>query len=143
MMLGAFAVLAAACGWVAQPGQAADEKGDHHTHYTVCAKACSACQLECDMCFAHCNGLLAEGKKEHATTAQLCVDCGECCKLAATLTARMSPLSAYACECCAKCNDTCAEACEKFKDDKHMAACAKACRDCAKACKDMIAHQKH
>jgi hypothetical protein len=33
--------------------------------------------------------------------------------------------------------------CEKFPDDKHMAACAKSCRDCAKACREMIQHLKH
>ena len=50
-------------------------------------QACADCQIQCDMCFAHCKGLLAEGKKEHEKTTQLCVDCAECCKLAATLTA--------------------------------------------------------
>jgi hypothetical protein len=122
---------------------AAQEKGDHHAHFTKCAKACADCQLQCDMCFTHCKGLLAAGKKEHETTTQICVDCAECCKLAATLTARMSPLAAEACECCAKCCDRCAEACEKFPDDKHMAECAKSCRDCAKACREMIQHLKH
>ena len=63
--------------------------------------------------------------------------------LAATLTARMSPLAAEACDCCAKCCDKCAEACEKFPDDKHMVECAKSCRDCAKACREMIQHLKH
>ena len=63
--------------------------------------------------------------------------------LAAKLTARQSPFSATACECCAKCCDECAVACEKFKDDKHMVDCAKSCRDCAKACRAMIEHLKH
>ena len=125
------------------PAAAQEKKGDHHAHFLACAKACADCQIQCDMCFAHCKGLLAGGKKEHEQTTQLCVDCAECCKLAATLTARMSPLSAEACECCAKCCDKCAEACEKFPDDKHMAACAKSCRDCAKACREMIQHLKH
>ena len=43
-------------------------------------------------------------------------------------------------ECCAKCCDECAAACEKFKDDKHMAAFAKACRDCSKECGEMLKH---
>ena len=56
-------------------------------------------RIQCDACFAQCNGLLAEGKKEHAASCRLCVDCAEC---------------------------------EKIKDAKHMAACAKACRDTIK-----------
>ena len=122
--------------------QGADDKADHHAHFAKCAKVCADCQLQCDMCFAHCRALLAQGKKEHEITTQLCVDCGDCCKLAATLSARMSPLAGDACDCCAKCCDKCAAACEKFPDDKHMAECAKSCRDCAKACREMIQHLK-
>jgi len=116
--------------------QAAD--APHHEHFTKCAQACSACQLQCDMCFNHCATLVADGKKEHAASMRLCVDCGECCKLSATLTARHSALSVHACECCAKCCDECAAACEKMADDKEMAACAKECRECAKSCRDMV-----
>jgi hypothetical protein len=124
------------------PAFGADEGGSHHGQMMQCAKACADCQLQCDSCFDHCRKFLAEGKKEHAKTAQTCADCGECCKLAATLTARSSPFSAPACECCAKCCDECAAACEVFKDDKHMAECAKSCRDCAKACREMLEHLK-
>jgi len=83
---------------------------------------------------------VAGGKKEHAKTAQLCTDCGECCKTCATLCARQSPLAGPMLECCAKCCDQCAAACEKLPDDKHMAACAKSCRDCAKDCRAMLKH---
>ena len=121
---------------------AAEDKGDHHAHFAKCAKVCADCQLQCDMCFAHCRSLLAQGQKEHEATMQLCVDCAECCKLAATLSARMSPLSSEACDCCAKCCDKCAESCEKIPNDKHMAECAKSCRDCAKACREMVQHLK-
>ena len=48
-----------------------------------------------------------------------------------------------ACECCAKCCDKCAAVCDTFKDDKHMAMCAKSCRDCAKACREMMKHTAH
>ena len=135
----------AIAAWISAPGNAGqDKKGKdghhHHEMFDKCAKACADCQLQCDMCFAHCKALLAQGKKEHEKTAQLCVDCADCCKLAATLTARMSPLAAEACDCCAKCCDKCAEACEKFPDDKHMAVCAKSCRDCAKECRAMLKH---
>lgn len=121
----------------------ADDPHKHHEHFVQCAKACADCQQQCDMCFHHCAGLVASGKKDHAKTMHTCVDCAECCKLAATLTARHSSFAAAACDCCAKCCDECAAACEKFPDDKHMAACAKSCRACAKACREMIKHLAH
>jgi hypothetical protein len=121
---------------------ASAQEADHTQHMRDCSKVCAACQLECDFCFAHCKQHVVQGHKEHAATMQLCVDCADCCKLAASLTSRLSPLSVDACDCCAKCCDKCAEACEKNKDDKQMSQCAKACRDCSKACRDMIEHMK-
>ena len=115
----------------------------HEMHFETCAKTCAECQIHCDSCFQHCADLVAKGDKSHVKTMHACVDCAECCKLAATLSARHSPYAAAACECCAKCNDDCAAACEKFPDDKQMAMCAKACRDCAKACREMIKHMAH
>jgi hypothetical protein len=102
-----------------------------------CAQVCAACQVECDNCFQHCLKLLADGKKEHMKTAEMCADCAECCKACATLCARNSPLAKPMLECCITCCEQCAAACEKFPDDEHMAACAKTCRDCAKECKEM------
>lgn len=119
-------------------GQPADHP--HHEHFLQCAKACADCQVQCDSCFHHCADLLAAGKKEHAKTLHTCADNAECCRLAATLAALHSPFAKAACECCARCCDECAEACETFKDDTHMAACARACRACARACRDMIRH---
>ena len=113
---------------------------EHAKHFNECAKACADCQLQCDMCFKHCQDLAAEGKKEHATTAQLCVDCADFCKLAGSLSARQSMLAGSACESCAKACDMCATSCEKFPDNKHMAQCAKSCRECAKACRAMLKH---
>ena len=121
----------------------AEDADAHHEHFAKCARAYANCQQQCDMCFHHCAGLVADGKKDHAKSMHTCVDCADCCALAAKLTARQSPFSATACECCAKCCDECAVACEKFKDDKHMVDCAKSCRDCAKACRAMIEHLKH
>ena len=121
----------------------ASEGQEHDAHFEKCAKACADCQIHCDSCFHHCAELVAKGNKDHAKTMHACVDCAECCKLAATLSARHSPYAKHACECCAKCNDECAAACEKFADDKHMAACAKSCRDCAKECRAMIKHLSH
>jgi hypothetical protein len=124
------------------PDRKPPEGHKNHDSYMKCSKACTRCQRECDSCFSHCKRLLTEGKKDHAKTLQTCVDCGDCCALAAKLTARVSPFSSWACECCAKCCDECAKECEKFKEDSHMSRCAKECRTCAKACRDMIALAK-
>ena len=118
--------------------RAADDP--HHEHFLKCAKVCADCQILCDMCFQHCAALVVKGDKNRDKTMQTCVDCADCCKLAATLSARMSPFAGAACECCAKCCDACAAACEKFPDDKHMAECANSCRDCAKECRAMMKH---
>lgn len=112
---------------------------DPKKSYMTCARACADCQLRCDECYRHCLSLVAE-KKEHQRSAELCVDCADCCKLAATLSARKSRLAAHACECCAKCCDDCAAQCEKFTGDEMMVRCAKECRDCAKACREMVTH---
>lgn len=126
-------VLAAATG-----GQVAASHSPHADHMLQCANVCADCQVVCDACFKHCLTLMSAGGKEHSETAQLCADCAECCKLAATLTARESLLAGPACECCATCCDKCAEACEKHPDDEHMAKCAKECRRCAETCRNMV-----
>jgi len=108
--------------------------------YMNCARVCADCQLQCDSCYKHCLGLVAGGAKQHARTVELCADCAECCKMAATLSARSSPLARHACDCCAKCCDECAAACEKMTGDEMMIRCGKECRTCAKACRDMVQH---
>jgi hypothetical protein len=120
------------------PAKPAD--ADHAGHFMQCAKACADCQQMCDSCYKHCLTKTLGGGKEHGPSAEYCVDCAECCKLAATLSARQSPLSGPACECCAKCCDECAASCEKMPDDQHMTQCAKQCRECAKVCRAMVKH---
>ncbi|MBI3410871.1 MAG: four-helix bundle copper-binding protein [Planctomycetes bacterium] len=124
-------------------GAGGDDDPKHHENFAKCAKTCADCQLQCDACFHHCAKLLADGKKEHAKSMQLCVDCAELCSTAAKLVARHSPLSALACEACANGADLCAASCEKFDSDMHMAACAKACRQCARECREMVKHLVH
>ena len=68
---------------IAPLGPSARAQHEHAEHFLKCAKVCADCQLQCDSCFKHCLTLLADGKKEHAKTAQLCADCGECCKTGA------------------------------------------------------------
>lgn len=111
---------------------------EHADHFAQCAKTCADCQLQCDACFNHCLTLTADGKKEHARTAQFCIDCAECCKSCSSLCERQSPLAAHLLECCAKCCEDCALECEKQPTDKRMAACAKTCRDCAKDCRALL-----
>jgi hypothetical protein len=125
---------------IAALGPSARAQHEHAEHFLKCAKACNDCQLQCDSCFKHCLTLLADGKKEHAKTVQLCADCGECCTTCSTLCARQSPLARPMLECCVTCCDECAVACAKVTDDKHMAACAKSCRDCSKECRAMLKH---
>ena len=64
---------------VAPLGPSARAQHEHAEHFLKCARACADCQLQCDSCFTHCLTLLADGKKDHAKTAQLCADCSECC----------------------------------------------------------------
>ncbi len=135
------AILAAFFLASSAPRAVADD--DSHKVFGFCAKACSACQLECASCFDHCMTHAANGHKDHAATARLCADCEKCCALVASLCAGNSPLAVHLGEGCAKCCDDCAAACEKFPDDKKMAGCAKSCRDCAKACRELAKHAKH
>ena len=141
-MKSAFSVFATALGLalIAPLGPSARAQHEHDEHFTKCAKTCAACQLECDSCFKHCLALLADGKKEHGKTAQLCADCSECCKTCSTLCARKSPLAKYMLECCEKCCTECTAACGKFPEDKQMAECAKSCSECTKECRELLRH---
>lgn len=116
---------------------------DHHAahgQFEDCARTCAACLVECESCYAHCAGLVADGNLNHATSMRLCNDCADLCRNAATLTARGSEFSVAACETCAVACDQCADACGAFPDEAHLQACANSCRDCAAACRAMIAH---
>src|SRR5205823_4686303 len=64
-LCGPLALMAALALAAAAP---AADSPHHHDAMMKCAKACAACQLECDSCLAHCKHLLSEGKKEHAPT---------------------------------------------------------------------------
>jgi len=116
------------------------ESHPHAEHFTKCARACADCMNSCDSCYIHCVGLVTGGKQDHVRALKSCVDCAELCATAAKLASRHSFYATIACEACAKTCDECATMCEKFPDDRHMAACAKACTDCAAACRDMIKH---
>ena len=144
-----FAILAVCCvaavaSWLPMNGTAADPKpGVHHHHGSACADACASCANSCSSCMRHCAMELASGNKEHATTLQLCNDCADLCSLAAKVESRGGPLNLLICEACAKACDRCALECGRFKDQPHMADCAKSCTACAKACREMIEHAGH
>jgi hypothetical protein len=126
-----------------QSGQTQEKKVSHMEHSAAlqaCAEACSNCQRSCDSCATHCAHLLADGKKDHLGTLNSCQDCATICAAASRIVARGGPYSALICDACAKACAQCAAACDKFADDKHMAACAAECRKCEKACKAMLAH---
>lgn len=127
------------------PAAAAGASSHQHVHHGMseCAAACAGCQMACDSCAAHCLGLLEEGKKAHAETLQTCLDCAEVCAAADRIVARGGPFSEIICRACADACARCAEACEKFPDDEHMADCAKECRKCATACQQMLGEGPH
>ena len=129
---------AAALTALSATADAQDKTHAHAEHFKQCAKACADCMNICEACYHHCAMLATAGKKEHAKSMDLCIDCAEVCGTAAKLSARQSTLAAIVCEGCAKVCDECGASCEKFKDDKQMMDCAKVCKDCAKACRDMI-----
>lgn len=123
-----------------------DAKGGHSQHgelYGKCAKACAECQLVCDDCARHCAGALHEGKKEHYATLQATEDCATICAAASRIVSRGGPSSARICMVCAEVCASCAKECERFPDDKHMAACAVECRACEKACASMVKSLSH
>ena len=116
------------------------EQQEHHGMMMACAKACSDCQRECDMCAHHCAGMLEEGHKAHRTTLATCQDCATICSAASQVVARMGPFSVPICVACAEACAKCAKECEKFPKDEHMKKCAEECRKCEKECVGMVKH---
>jgi hypothetical protein len=128
-----------------QPAKAKpdDDADDHETPMQKCADECYDCAQECDACANHCMEMVAKGKQDHLKTLRSCMDCADICRAAGAAAARSGVYSVTICKACAEVCEACAVACEKHKDDKMMAECAKACRDCAKECKNMVSHAAH
>jgi hypothetical protein len=105
--------------------------------FFVCAKACDDCARHCEMCVAHCAKLVADGKKEHHHTLQLCQDCAAICQAASRVTAKDGPMSDLIVASCADACKRCGDACEKHAGDPIMKRCADECRKCEKACREM------
>jgi hypothetical protein len=113
----------------------------HGGVYEECAKACNACQLECDQCATHCAQLIVAGKKEPQTTLHPCLDCATHCSAAARIVAQRGPFSDTICTACAEACKRCGDQCNKFRDDPVMKQCADECYRCEKACRDMLKHK--
>lgn len=140
-LFGGFGILTFAIVLLGSSRTVAVERADDHAaHFEACAKACTDCLRECEMCARYCAGMISMGHKDHLATLANCADCAEFCTAAAKITSRGGPLAAEICESCAKACDKCAEACEKHPNDEHMKRCAKECRACATACREMIKH---
>jgi hypothetical protein len=147
------------CKWLSLPGLAAvallalsgdaypakDSNSEHQGQGPMahCAKACADCMRACESCARHCAHQVATGEKGYMTTLGTCGDCGDICATAAKIVSRRGPFAVEVCETCTKACDKCGAACAKYPQDKHMAHCAKVCRDCAKACRDMVKNADH
>ena len=125
---------------VASTSDLAPKKDDPAVHHAFdkCATACSDCQRACDSCDAHCAKLLADGKKEHLKTLQMCQDCSTHCAAAASIVARKGPFAELICKACAEACRRCGKTCERFPDDPMMKKCAEECRKCETACRHML-----
>jgi hypothetical protein len=121
----------------------AQEKSEHHGDHDACAKACLACQKECDTCASHCAKLVESGKKEHAMTQHTCEDCSAICAAAAKIVARKGPFSEVICHACAEACKRCGDECAKHSSDATMKKCADECKKCEKACREMITTSPH
>ena len=120
-------------GSKASGAQKAHAEGAH----AECLKACQECSQECNETFHHCLMELAQGKKEHARSLRLAVDCAKFCNLSADLVASKSPLMVHSCAACAEACKACAAECDKF-DSTQMKDCAQACRACESTCRAMV-----
>ena len=131
---------AGAAGLVAVGGgtaRAAHEGHEHDGHI----KTLGECAKVCNEAAHHCLDQLKKGgphADHHAKSHEAAMDCQEFCTLAATLTARSSPMAKYAHQACADACRDCAAACEGQTEDI-MKDCVKACRDCEKVCRSMAA----
>jgi hypothetical protein len=140
-MLGSWGVAVAALTTLQLPMAFADDKTEgheHHGEHDECAEECAECANECSSCFRHCAEQLAAGHKEHLQTMQHCADCAELCSAAAKVVSRGGPLMDVLCDACLKACERGATECERFPMDKHMAKCAKVCRECAGKCRKMV-----
>jgi len=109
--------------------------------FETCARACSDCQRECDLCATHCAERMGQGESHHQATLMSCRDCADMCSAASHIAARHGAFVDLVCQSCADACSRCAKECQLHgKDDKVMMACAEECLKCEKACRTMLTH---
>ena len=77
------------------------ESHEHCEHMKALGECIRACNEATHHCLEHLKMDSSEHREHHAKALELTRDCQEFCILAATLTARKSPLAMYAHEACA------------------------------------------
>ncbi len=129
---------AGAAGLVAFGGSAARagaQSDEHEEHIKIIGH----CALVCNEAAHHCLEELKKGgphAAHHVKSHEAAMDCQAFCVLAATMSARRSPMAKYAHAACAEACGDCAAACAG-QDAKIMTECAEACLACEKICKSM------
>ncbi len=136
-LFGVIGATAAGLTAVAGASEAHAAQGGTNDMHDRCAKDCASAMNACNKGFHHCYRQVAEGKREHARTMHLCVDCADICGTAAALVARMSPLMAHTCKAAAECCEGLITQCEKLNDPE-MRSVIEACHSCVKSCREMV-----
>ena len=134
-------LLAAGTSRASAPDDKEHEEHEHCEHMKKigeCIRACNEASLHC---LEQLKMESSDRREHHAKALELTRDCQEFCILAATLTARKSPLAQYAHEACAEACHCCAEECEKGRTEL-MKDCAHRCRDCEQFCREMCKAMK-
>lgn len=98
-----------------------------------CLEECVACARTCTDTLVHC--LQMGGAHAAVNHVQILLDCTQICNTTSEFMSRYSPQHGVACKACADICDRCATACDSFKGDDAMTACAKECRKCADSCR--------
>ncbi len=99
----------------------------------ACKTECSTCKHICEKTLKHCSEMGGEhSQPEHIKVLK---DCIKACDEAEMSIGKKDSYEKDKCNTCLEACTKCAEFCEKMKDDKIMAKCAKECRSCVKALK--------
>ena len=101
----------------------------------MCINDCFDCQTTCLETISYC--LQTGGKHAEGSSIFLLQDCVEICQACLSFVIRDSDFFEQACEICAEASEACAKACDGFKDDLPMKACAIACWRCSDSCRLM------
>jgi hypothetical protein len=135
MGIGAAGLLATGPAGAVAGGKERDE-GHASEHAKTIGRCALACNEAAHFSLEHLKKEGSEEREHHAKAHELATDCQAFCTLAATLTARSSPLAQYAHQACAEACRCCADECEKGHGEV-MENCARMCRECSELCRRM------